>query len=205
MEPPNWDPIVDQVFTETRKSIREFSERHPDEICSQINFFSVDLSGGFLSLGFDTPESAIRSAHQHYERRIADAREKLTEPFWQRDAFSILKEMNLQVGNWDIDDVAYINEVDWEFEEVGEFAMSDDYPEPHKEGGYESDDYLQLSMALCVWRVVERLDNEKVFDLLPTTGQCVVSYCEHDQAYTIMRILNWPEIKPAPPRHTLLF
>ncbi len=85
--------------------------------------------------------------------------------------------------------IAYPLAVRWEFPEWYLFAISDECP-PQQPG---DDDYLTSAVALCLWRVVERLVADDAFASLPMGNPCVVSYCNHyDDEVVILRVLKWP-------------
>ena len=46
-------------------------------------------------------------------------------------------------------------------------------------------DSLRALLALCLWRVVERLETERAFDRLPMAQPCMVSYQDHGDVLVV--------------------
>jgi hypothetical protein len=101
----------------------------------------------------------------------------------------VLKGLSIMPWNLGEGAIAYPGVLRWEFPEW--FSNSDERP-PRRPG---DDNYLASAVALCLWRVVERLVSENAFAELPMGSPCVVSYCNHDDdKVVILRVLRWPVV-----------
>lgn len=55
------------------------------------------------------------------------------------------------------------------------------------------DDYAEGNTRIVLWRVIERLIESNAFGQLPLASPFRLGYQMHDDALTVLRILNWPQ------------
>lgn len=90
-------------------------------------------------------------------------------PWQQEDAHRfLLRNSLLPLNLTDGDKLAFVEEVTWEFPEFADFADTEAYEELTRRK--PDPDPLRAGMALCLWRVVERLAADRAFEELPLAG-----------------------------------
>jgi hypothetical protein len=188
----DWASAGDRLYADTRAAFSRFPRKHPGEVCSHVSYHS-DPHNGIVLLGFDTPANSLRVVRRIQQDRLQHARDMLGRAPWQqRDAHHFLKSWSLMPFNVSGDRLAFQQEVIWEFPEWVEFASADGYEALCRSDDYDGD-YLVAGIALCLWRLVERLDAERAFDDLPLATPCLVSYDDHGtRALVGLRVLNLP-------------
>jgi hypothetical protein len=191
MQGIDWTSVGQRIYTDTVSAFSQFATRHPGESCSHV-CYQCDPHNGFVLLGFDTIANSLQVAKRRQEECLPHIREMLnTAPWQQEDAHRFLKSRSLMPMNLSSVDLAFQEEVIWEFPEWVNFASTDEYEARSRPDDFDRD-YLRATLALCLWRVVERLDAERAFDRLPMARPCMVSYQDHDDVSVVLRVLNWP-------------
>jgi hypothetical protein len=87
----------------------------------------------------------------------------------------------------DTGDFAFIGYREVSFPEWQQFADGPDYPKAKN----NTDDYLDGHFRILIWRVIERLVSEQVFDDLRKSSPFMIGYRIHDEEMSIVRMLNW--------------
>ena len=187
----DWTSIARRIYADTVSALSNFTARHPGVSCSHVSYH-CDPHNGYVLLGFDTPTNSLRVAKRHQEERLPFIREMLNSGgSQQEDAHRFLKSQSLKPLNMSSAPLAFQEEVIWRFPEWVDFASTDEYEVQSQQDDYDRD-YLRASLALCLWRVVERLETERAFDRLPMAQPCMVSYQDHGDVMVVLRVLNWP-------------
>jgi hypothetical protein len=94
-------------------------------------------------------------------------------------------------GNFKYEGYSTIDFADWRaYFESDEFMATDSSEdEPRKPDPFEG------NVILLIWRVMERLLNENVFQRLTLASLFRVGFQLHDAELVVLRILNWPPHK----------
>ena len=189
---PDWESAGQRLYVESRAAFTRFRRTHPIDTCSHVSYH-CDPHNGYVLLGFDTPENSLRVARRRQDESLPHIREMLERTPWnQADAHRFLKRHSLLPINLSSDRLAFPEEAVWRFPEWVELA--EHYAEEADSRGAAAtgDDPLRAAVALCVWRLVERLATDNAFDELPLARPCLVSYQDHDGPLVGLRIVNFP-------------
>src|SRR5687767_13126342 len=191
MEALDWDSVARRLYADTKSAVGRFAQKHAGETCSHVSYHG-DPHNGYALLGFDTPANSMRVAQRRQQQSLPHVRDMLhNAPWQQQDAHRFLASHSLLPLNLSSDQLAFPEEIVWRFPEWTEYAERQADEAETRGGRYTGDD-LRAALALCVWRVVERLDADKVFDGLPLARPCLVSYQDHEGPLAGLRVLNFP-------------
>ena len=187
----DWASVGERLYADTLTTFSRFSRDHPGEVCSHVSYH-CDPHNGYVLLGFDTPANSLRVARRRQEQRLTHVREMLGRAPWQqRDAHRFLRTNSLLPLNLSSDELAFPEAAVWKFPEWDEFASSDAYEAASRGTDFDGDP-LRAALALCLWRLVDRLAAERAFNELPLARPCLVSYQDHDGPLVGLRVLNFP-------------
>jgi hypothetical protein len=184
----DWGRAEDLLFERSREIIRQFAQAHPTELLSFFAY-TVDSEYTGVALNFDTPANSLRKAkaHQRYEvdhrnRLFAlawgweNARYHVAHPTTQIDDFN-------RQGPWKYKLVEFVPLAAWE----EYFRSSEEAPE------------LEGRIISALWRVVDRLVEDKAFDGLRRAAPFRIGFGFHDDEMVVLRILDWPSAGPEGP------
>ena len=82
-------------------------------------------------------------------------------------------------GQWKYDLISFVELSVWEA-----YFNQEESPE------------LEGRIIVTLWRVVERLVADKVFDGLQMSSPFRIAFCFHDDETIVLRLLNWPSFAP---------
>lgn len=183
---PDWHAVEERLFEESKTAILQFATEHPDEIFSFFAYYTEPYYGNFL-LFLETYANALKAAQENEQQAIARRKSMLrTEGMWiSAKSFTTHPSVTYHapsVGNLTSTYFANIQFDGWE-----EFAESEEYPK----GQEWNDDYLEGNVRIVIWKVVERLIEEDIFEELRLASPFFIGYEVHDEEMVILRILHW--------------
>lgn len=183
----DWKQAEEKLVIESTNAVRCFAAEHTDLECCYFAFDSAPRYGHVL-LCFDTTENSRKSAQERELSAIERRNRTLTAEYAWENASHKLRCPALAPFGDDTGDFAFISYREIKFPEWQQFAESKDYP-AQKEN---TDDFLEGHFRILIWRVIERLIAEKVFDCLrKKSSPFMIGYGIHDQEMSIVRMLNW--------------
>lgn len=184
----DWQALEEHLIEQSREAIRRFATEYPDVTCS---FFAYDVNpiyGEFL-VSFETAEHSLQTAQENEQEAIRRRNQMLTLPEAWRGAeyFSthpVVIEYSPDVGLF-----AYPMYAQIKVYELDELSASGVYPT----GLPTDDDYIEGNARIVLWKVIEQLITSDAFAPLALASPFRVGYQYHDEALTVLRILNWPQ------------
>ena len=187
----DWQSLEDRLYEQSRAIILQFAAEHPDVTCS---FFAYDTDPkeGYFLLGFDTYENSLEAAQENEQRAIERRNQMLVHEWSWRHARSMLNIPRLTNYSPAVSDFAYHMYAQIDFQELIDLSESGSYPQ--KDHDVE-DDYIEGNTRIVLWKVIERLIANNVFDQLHLASPFYVGFALHEDDQTPpLRILNWPNM-----------
>src|SRR5581483_2480243 len=185
MAQPDWQSAEDVLFTRSREIIRQFVRDHPNEVFA-LFAYSVDCDYAGVALNFDTSDNSIRRVREHEHYKIRHRNQLFaSEGGWKNARYYVahhtnrMQECNLR-GEWKYDLIAFVELPVWE----EYFNISEEAPE------------LEGRIIVSLWRAVERLVADQVFDGLQMSSPFRIAFSFHDDETIVLRMLNWPKLSP---------
>jgi hypothetical protein len=183
----DWQQIEDRLLSFTYEAVARFATAHPDETYS---FFSYDVDLPYFLLSFDTPANAIEVAQRTEQEAIARRAKMLTLPDAWHGARHFSNRPPVLDYSYSGGYFAYHAFVDIKIDELEDIGFAENYPRDD-----HGDDYAEGNTRIILWRVIERLIASDVFRQLSLASPFRLGYQMHDDALTVLRILNWPQIE----------
>jgi hypothetical protein len=193
IQPPDWQKAEETLFEAGTATLEQFGKEHPGTICSFFAYY-VYPSKGAIDVCIDTPENALHEAMRE-ELFTLGRRQKLLKfpTSWQLASFyTEIPAIVDYAPNANL--FQYASQARVTFEEWAAFCQSKAYPETEK----PQDDYLEGNIRIVIWKVCERLIQDKVFLHLDLASPFRVGYQFHERPLIVLRVLNWPNFKGAP-------
>ena len=180
----NWRAIEEQLVQSSQEALSAFATEHPAETCSFIAI-AVDLPYFLLSL--DTPGNALRAAQQTEQEAIVQRAKMLTRPTAWQEASYFLTQPPVHEYSDDSSLFAYESYAHLKIDALADLGFAEDYPTTET-----GDDYAEGNTRIVLWQVIERLIAGDALRSLRLASPCRLGYHLHDDALTVLRILNWP-------------
>jgi hypothetical protein len=181
MPQPDWQSAEDTLFTRSREIISQFVRDHPDEVFA-LFAYSVDCDYTGVALNFDTLENSILQTQREVRSRIAQRNQLFAlDHGWKNARYYVASATTRTVdwnmrGEWKYDLIAFVELPVWE----EYFNNSEKAPQ------------LEGRIIVAMWRVVERLVADQVFDGLQMSSPFRIAFSFHDDETIVLRLLNWP-------------
>jgi hypothetical protein len=187
-EEPNWKEAEDMLFANCVEAVTRFAEENPSRTCSFLAFDSEPCYG-YVFISLDTPENALQEAKREQDYEVQNRVKQFSrEGAWQSAHYYIAERPSLahshNTGAFEFEQYQRVDFEGWE-----EFVQGESYPEAEE----QNKDYLANHTILIFWRVIERLIEEGVLNVLKLASPFRLGYNFHDGKLIVVRIINWPE------------
>ena len=191
---PDWRHVEDTLFEHGKAAIEQFSQEHPDELCSFFAYHSTPLAGQF-AVCLDTYFNGIQQAMEYELENVGRRQRDLKHKEAWRGVSHYTEARHILEYTYDVALFQYVEYSEVEFEGWSDFFYDKGvYPQS---GPYE-EDYLQGNVRIVLWRVLERLIKAKIFQQLHMSTPFRVGYQVEDHWPIVLRLLNWPTVEGTP-------
>ena len=206
---PDWKQSEEVLFQKGKEAIFRFAEEHPDEVCSFFAIYS-DFCYGDVAFMFDTLDNSLLEAKRHEGHLVKrwqdwfDDDSQHRDPRFFRPAWELaytsfssplrgrkrIDDYNA-FGSFKYESYLVVDFADWRayFESDEFMARVSSEDEPRKPDPFEG------NVILLIWKVIERLLHEGMFQKLTLSSPFRVGFQFHDAELVVLRILNWPPHK----------
>jgi len=182
----NWAAIEERLFTFSHEALIRFGNEHSGVICS---FLAYDVDLPFFHLSFDTPANAVHVAQRTEQEAIVRRARILALPTAWHGAKDFSTQPPVLDYSYSTGYFAYDAFSTVKVGELEDLHFAEDYPQDDW-----GDDYAEGNTRIVLWKVIERLIDSEEFHQLRLASPFRLGYQMHDDALTVLRILNWPHL-----------
>jgi hypothetical protein len=184
---PNWQEIEEALFGMGKMAIARFAQEHSNEFCSFFAYAWTIVDGDF-SICLDILSNALQAARESEQAAIEQRMQMLRGTQSWRNAHYFLTNLSIIDYASGVDLFTYPRYEHVQVDGWNAFATNEALPKSQS----REDTYLEGNVRLVIWRVLEGLLEERLFDSLLLASPFRVGYQFHDQKLVVLRILNWP-------------
>ena len=179
----DWEKSIQHLVKFSEAAFDAFiAENGDEEICCV--FYDSEPKYGYVMIGFDTASANLAAVTKLQEFALERRQLNLSgEEGWENAKYFVTTPV-LSVFNTNSAEFAYSEFAQTHFEDWVSASRSPEYP-PESEF---SDDYLDGNFRVAIWKAVEKLLADGIFEKLKHAETFVIGYALHDQEESILYI-----------------